>query len=105
MGEYKVTDEAIEAIVKKCPQSREALKAAFPKAFEEKWVLVDPSRIDVRIDRWSGDGSFRTVVQVDGRGIGVISPDGLRPISSMYSGEYLSSPWPYMGRLSVYEKK
>ena len=105
MSEYELTKEKILAIVKECPQAEKPLKAAFPEAFREKWVLVDPSRIDVKIDRWSSDGSFRTIVQVDGRGIGVISPDGLRPISSMYSGEYLSSPWPYMDRLSVYEKK
>ena len=105
---YKITDETIKAMINECPEAEKVLRKGFPEAFREKWVLVDPSRIDVKIDRWSNDGSFRTIVQVDGRGIGVISQDGLRSISSMYRGEYSKYPSPSCypeGRLSVYEKK
>ena len=70
MSVYKVTDEAIEAIVKKYPQSREAFKAAFPEAFKEKWVLVDPARIDIAPNK--GEGYIEIYLSVDGKGIGRI---------------------------------
>ena len=70
MSEYKVTDEAIKAIVKECPQSREALKAAFPEAFEEKWVLVDPARIYIAPHK--GDRYIEIYLSVDGHRIGRI---------------------------------
>ncbi len=33
---YEVTKEAILKMVEKCPEAKEALKAGFPQAFEEK---------------------------------------------------------------------
>ena len=70
MSEYKVTDEAIGAIVKECPQSRGALKAAFPEAFKEKWALVDPARIDIA--PYKGEGYIEIYLSVDGKEIGRI---------------------------------
>ena len=70
MGEYELTKEKILAIVKECPQAEKPLKAAFPEAFKEKWVLVDPSRISVRVSRGAGTIFY---VQVDGEDVAWIN--------------------------------
>ena len=100
MSEYKVTDEAIKAIVKECPQSREALKAAFPEAFEEIWASVDCSRIRIRIEQVTG-GAFMLSVMVDGIRVGEFIHDGLVITSNRHSkaGETLPSMF------TIYEKK
>ena len=66
MSEYELTKEKILAIVKECPQAEKPLKAAFPEAFKEKWTVVDPSRISVRVSREEGT---IFLIQVDGEDI------------------------------------
>jgi len=106
MGEYELTKEKILAIVKECPQAEKPLKAAFPEAFKEKWAVVDPSRISVRVSRGAGTIFF---IQVDGEDIAWICNQRLEllyaamnyRISTMNEGgELLGSSINF-----IYEKK
>ena len=66
---YKITDETIKAMIDECPEAEKVLRKGFPEAFKERWVLVDPSRISVRISRWPGTIFY---VQVDGEDVACI---------------------------------
>ena len=63
---YKITDETIEAMINECPEAEKVLRKGFPEAFREKWVLVDPSRISVRVYRGPGTIFY---IQVDGEDV------------------------------------
>ena len=100
MGEYELTKEKILAIVKECPQAEKPLKAAFPEAFKEKWVLVDCSRIKIRIEQVTRS-LFLLSVMVDGLVVGE-----LRPSSGlvMTSGEHKAGK-DSASMYDIYEKK
>ena len=67
---YKITDETIKAMIGECPEAEKVLRKGFPEAFKEKWVVVDPGRISVRISRWPGTMFY---VQVDGEDVAWIN--------------------------------
>ena len=62
----KITDETIKAMIDECPETERVLRKGFPEAFKEKWTVVDPSRISVRVSREEGT---IFLIQVDGEDI------------------------------------
>ena len=99
MGEYELTKEKILAIVKECPQAEKPLKAAFPEAFKEKWVVVDPGRITAKVSL-GYNGMFRVIVMIDGIAVGEIRKSGIHITSDRHrNNESL------MALFSIYEKK
>ena len=63
---YKITYETIKTMINECPEAEKALRKGFPEAFREKWEVVDPSRISVRVSREEGT---IFLIQVDGEDI------------------------------------
>ena len=104
---YKITDETIKAMIDECPEAEKVLRKGFPEAFKERWVLVDPSRISVRISRWPGTIFY---VQVDGEDVACIVYLKLVLLPEKLRDFYISNHDDALGFIGssinfIYEKK
>ena len=104
---YKITDETIKAMIDECPEAKKVLRKGFPEAFKEKWVLVDPSRISVRVSRGAGTIFY---IQVDGEDIAGIDYLKLVLLPSELGDFHISNHDDALGFIGssinfIYEKK